>query len=139
MILRLELPALGPQMDVARLVRWHAAPGDVVDYGDDIYEIVVDQIATLRRPTVASRIVGLGRGRSRDEHLVQSLEFRAVVTATDRGVLREAIVPEGGEVRPGSLLALLTPGPDEPTADDEPQSVFRSVLNARDDQEARDR
>ena len=132
MILRLELPPLGPQMDAARIARWHAAPGDTVSYGDPIYDIVVEEITTLRRPTGASRVGGLLRRRAPDEHHVQSLELHAVVVASDQGVLRETVATEGTKVEPGTLLALMSSGSDEPLDGASATSVFRSVLNLQD-------
>lgn len=132
MILRVELPDLGPQMDSARITRWHAVPGDAVTYGDPLYDIVVEEITTLRRPSSASRVGGLLRRRAPDEHRVQALELHGMVVATDQGTLRETVAPEGTRVEPGTLVAIVSSSPDEGIDEVVPESVFRSVLNLQD-------
>lgn len=125
-----------------RIVRWYKREGERVDFGDDLYDLQVQELEAPRWQVEASRrfkemrtqpnrIVELAGGppREGDPPAVDSDHESMVavssssprrggfvmrITSSDRGVLRRLYAGEGELRTAGDLLAVLSAEPGEP-------------------------
>jgi pyruvate/2-oxoglutarate dehydrogenase complex dihydrolipoamide acyltransferase (E2) component len=94
MLLKLVLPYYSRVVQVGKVVHWHKAPGDRVDFGEDVLDVAVTVTSPMRPGKSAHITIG--------------------VTASAVGVLRSILAPEGAECQVGKPLAVLSTDPDEP-------------------------
>ena len=84
MILKLEMPYFDRQVNKGSIVKWHKAEGDYINFGDELFEIKVEEITKLKR-------VKEGQARTVDivKGTLSGLEFYITVTSSDMGFLRK--------------------------------------------------
>jgi pyruvate/2-oxoglutarate dehydrogenase complex dihydrolipoamide acyltransferase (E2) component len=95
MLLKLVFPYYSRIVQGGKVSRWHKAPGDRVDFGEDLLEVAVTGITSPMRPG-------------------KSASITIAVTSSAVGVLRSILVPEGGECQVGEPVAVLSIDPEEP-------------------------
>ncbi|HUP17701.1 MAG TPA: lipoyl domain-containing protein [Acidimicrobiia bacterium] len=113
MILRLELPRLAAAVDRGVIAKWHKKEGEVINYGDDLCEVDVAEVARMRRRLGAQATTRLSKPSKPKFRTRSDLLIRYRLTSVEVGTLSEIIVAEGKEVRTGDLLALLLVGHDD--------------------------
>ena len=134
MTARLEMPFVDRSVQRGVLAQWYKAEGDPVAYGDDICEVVVDEILVLKKtkdaralaaePTAKRAAVGEGQRLQNRKHMT----YRLRLTSSDSGILRRIVVREQERLEIGDLLAVLTTTADEPV-DDGKAFSFRVIHN----------
>ncbi len=109
MILKLEMPYFDRQVNKGSIVKWHKAEGDYINFGDELFEIKVEEITKLKR-------VKEGQARTVDvvKGTIRGLEFNITVTSSDMGFLRKISAQEGDEREIGDVIAAITTSADEP-------------------------
>ncbi|MCP5099425.1 MAG: hypothetical protein GY943_28050 [Chloroflexi bacterium] len=131
MILKLELPYYDRAVERGSIVKWHKAEGDSINFGDDIFDIKVEEITKLKRVKE-----GQAKTLSMEKGTLSNLEFYIRVTSSDMGVLRKIHAAEGQTCDIGDLVAVVTTLPDEDcdvdvdTANAAP--AFRVITNVAD-------
>ena len=85
MILRLLVPYVDRLITGGTIAHWHTAEGDLIDYGDDVFDLS----APVRGVTLVR------------------------VTASDSGYLRRLVAAGGTQKNEGELVAVVTTDPDE--------------------------
>lgn len=139
MILKLVVPHVNRMIPGAAVIRWHAAEGQAVTYGDDLLDLEAELAGRSIRP-LADRITTMTEGKRMGIGDVLDMENRTPgptvsvrVTASDAGFLRKICVPEGGYRDVGGLLAILTTSENESIGlsdqDVAKASLFRVVPN----------
>jgi hypothetical protein len=121
------------------LIRWHKRPGDMIAFGDDLFDVEVDQIVVLQRTKRAALIARSGRTLRRlknDYEERTARRFVAVtVSAAEPAHLRQLLVVEGEKVRVRDAVALATTLPTEPIPPDTDPllgTALRAVVNILD-------
>ncbi len=153
MLFKLVIPYYNRQFHGGTIAKWHKAPGDWVEFGDDLLDLHVSEITVLRGspdlkkdiriltgPMVAQRMLqdeseNLSTAQSPPPEMYMNVEteFAIRITASDMGKLRILLAPEGVSCRVGDTVAILSTEDDEP-ASDAPEvlneaSVFRVIPN----------
>ena len=132
MILKLEMPYYDRAVEKGSIIKWHKTEGDWINFGDDLFDIKVEEITKLKR-------VKEGQGKTTDmvKGTVSGLEFTIHVTSSDMGFLRKVHAAEGAERAIGDVVAMVTTGAEEPCDVDEAAvavaPAFRVVTNVADD------
>ncbi|HEU4916680.1 MAG TPA: hypothetical protein VFV13_08970 [Acidimicrobiia bacterium] len=94
------------------LIRWHKRPGDSIEFGDDLFDVEVDQIAVLQRTKRATLIARssrkLRRLKNDYEERTAKRSVAVTVSAAEPAHLRQILTIEGGKVRVGEAVALAT-------------------------------
>ncbi len=133
MKLSLQMPQVGPAFEGGRVLSWAKEPGESFEFGDELCVIAIEQIVALRKTQQASVLTSRRRKKKmRDEleHIETSGPHFQLV-ASEPGVMLEHIVPAGGPMRIGDLLAVIGSGGDDDSAVDDPASLpqIRVVSN----------
>jgi hypothetical protein len=94
-------------MTEGTLVEWHKGEGDEISYGDELCDIVVEEVTRLRRRlsariAVGDRSAGKARYRTLDGVAVR---FRLV--SAEVAILHRIVAPPGALVEEGDLLGVL--------------------------------
>ena len=117
MYFKLLMPSVDHLMKGGIIAKWHKAEGDIVGYGDDLFDIQVElMMSVLDRGSMKQRIRLLKDGGVvREEVLAgiadeKALNLVARITSSDAGVLRRIEVREGDYAAVGGLLAVLEAG-----------------------------
>lgn len=122
MLLRVEVPFIDRSVQRVRLVRWRKAPGEDITYGEVVCELVVEEIATLKRTITAHGLIRLARRGQAASKAAQTgsraLEFGVDLVASDQGVLRHQAVQPGAQLATGDLIGVVTTTADEPADGD---------------------
>jgi hypothetical protein len=152
MLLKLLLPYYDRSVEEGVIRAWHKKEGDWVNYGDDLFDLDVEELRHMRNMPSGRRQVemmsgpqALARLRRLNELMMKPIEpnegaYERItahvvlrVTSSDAGVLRRIRAPEGQRRKVGDLLALLAtdendplPGPDDPLTE---VSAFRTVAS----------
>ena len=103
MILKLKLPYFDRQVSKGSVVKWYKAEGDWINFGDDLFDVKVEEIIKLKR-------VKEGQARTIDmvKGTIRGLEFTIRVTSSDMGFLRQIQASEGEEREIGEVVAIVT-------------------------------
>jgi ADP-heptose:LPS heptosyltransferase len=139
-IYQIVYPAQIPDHRGGTIVRWHKEPGDRIRFGDDLFDVEVDQIVVLQRTTRAALIARSSRKTKRLKNEYEERTSRRTVTvrvtaSEPQAHLREIFAPEGARIRTGDLVAHATTTEHEPFPPDvktETTSPFRAVVNILD-------
>ncbi len=138
MILKVSVPAADAAFRGGYIARWHKRVGDAVEFGDDICDVAIDEFMALQRTKRASLLGSTSKLRKRrvkDGYDLREGRGQVTIrlTSAEGGVrLHEVIVPEGGRVQIGSLVALLSPEGDGSPADLEGAPDARVAVNMPD-------
>ncbi len=144
MLLKVEIPAADAAFRGGYVAKWHIAEGDSIEFGDDICDIAIDEFVAMQRTKRATLLGSGNRFRKRRVKDALSLrEGRGVVhmrlTSSEGGLtLSRALIPEGGRVAVGDLVALLAGGTERPQIDESSlaaASDARIVVNMPDEDE----
>ena len=124
------------------LIRWHKSPGDTIAFGDDLFDVEVDQIAVLQRTKRATLIARSSRTLRRLKNDYEERTARrsvaVTVSAAESAHLRLLLTAEGEKVRVGDAVAFATTLPTEaipPDADPLVGTPLRAVVNILDSAE----
>jgi pyruvate/2-oxoglutarate dehydrogenase complex dihydrolipoamide acyltransferase (E2) component len=141
-ILTLQVPFIDRSVNSGRIAKWHKAEGDWVDYGDDLFDFQIEEIAWLNRIVEARNLLSGFRDRGAAPNRSTrpwTVKFAVRVVALDTGFLRKAEVAEGQDVQVGDIIALLTTNEHEPLGGDGPATgsgtafrVAHSVIDPAD-------
>jgi len=95
------------------IVQWYKSEGEWVGYGDDLFEMRVEEIKTFMRPNRPKEII---RSLNNPSTTVWNARAYALlrITSSDIGILRRIYVKEGMRREVGDLLAVLTTDEKEP-------------------------
>jgi hypothetical protein len=152
MLLKLLLPYYDRSVEEGVIRAWHKKIGDWVNYGDDLFDLGVEELRHMRNMPAGKRQVeiltgpqALARLRRANELMMQPIEppegaYERItahclmrVTASDAGVLRCIHAREGDRRRVGDLLAVLATDLEDSVSalDDDLAEVcaFRTVAN----------
>jgi pyruvate/2-oxoglutarate dehydrogenase complex dihydrolipoamide acyltransferase (E2) component len=150
MLLKLLLPPFDRLIDGGTILAWHKAEGDLVDYGDDLFDLQVHGVWQTRKQTEANlgeylKRVSQQLQQLRGESSAQPVEkkpsiswrlassFVLRICSSDRGTLRRIHVGPGQSCQVGGLTALLTSETDEPIGEGdkvvEGAGEFRAVCD----------
>ncbi len=136
----------------ASITTWHKKEGDWIDYGDDLFDLQVEEIGVPEVLTrlkmeisrlyrsaegvanLASRQLNgeqVGRAASQESFVTRPRKwaFAMRITASDSGLLRKICAQEGEARQAGDLLALVTTEPDDPI--DEAEQASEHALQFR--------
>ena len=156
MVLKLVLPYIDKRIQGGLIVRWYKSEGEWVGYGDDLFELRLEEIKTIIRPLRPRQIIrslnnprttvgalwryALLRITSSDNQ--QRLSGRTKmserhallrITSSDMGIMRRIYAKEGMRREVGDLLAVLTTDEKEPFDEAsealKEASLFRVVTN----------
>ena len=143
MLLKLLMPFHSRAFQEGRILKWHKSEGDPIDYGDDLFDLEVEelrhmrtwqsgkkQVERLTSPEALARLLRaeemLRQQVGPPEAAYEMIEAHCVmrVTSSDTGILRRVCAKEGERRRVGDLLALvatededLPPGEDQALAE----------------------
>lgn len=131
MILKLEMPYYDRAVERGTIVKWHKAEGEWVNFGDDLFDIKVEEVTKLKR-------VKQGQGKTLDmvKGTLGGLEFYIHVTSSDMGFLRKIYAEDGQVLEIGDVVATVTTTAAEPFDVDQASvaatPAFRVVTNVAD-------
>jgi hypothetical protein len=116
--MRFDMPALDLGATSTRLHRWTKAEGEQVSYGEDICEVLIEEIKVLVRDKHASDMLTKRETKRRAKQDAEVRRTRIAnyvvrIVSSDMGYLRKILTPEGASVSTGHTLALLTSDPLE--------------------------
>lgn len=108
MILKLEMPYFDRQVNRGSIIKWHKTEGDFIQYGDELFDIKVEEITKLKR-------VKEGQARTVDivKGTLTGLEFTIRVISSDMGFLRKIEAQEGDVREIGDVVAAVSTSQDE--------------------------
>jgi hypothetical protein len=152
MLLKLLLPYHDRGILGGVIVKWHKAEGEWINYGDDLFDLKVEElrglkhqaggerlVQTLTSPQVARRLMRVKDLMMEDAEPPEQAygmgagQFYMRITASDAGALRRVRAREGEYRKVGDLLALLTTEEQEPVPEGDQGldgvSTFRAVTN----------
>ena len=150
MLLKLVIPFHSRAVEEGRILKWYKAEGDPLDYGDDLFDVEVEelrhmrnwpagkkQIETLSSPQALARMMRaqemMRQPIQPPETAYEHIEAHCVlrVTSSDTGILRRIYAREGERRRVGDLVAVVATEEGEPLPDTEQAldgcSAFRAV------------
>jgi hypothetical protein len=157
MLLKLLVPHYNRSIPGGRILRWHKAEGDWVDYGEDLIDLQIDEVRltqTIKKGTVTEwhekllqmlgeqasgasspealpLLNGTDPPESTYRHMMATAYMR--VCASDAGFLHKICAQVGDLRKVGEVMAILTTEEHESVEECEralnEASVFRAVAN----------
>lgn len=128
MRLQLLLPRLSAATAEGTLALWHKEVGDDVAYGDELCDIVVQEVTRLRRRLSARLAVGEGRASRKAKYRkLDGVTVRFRLVSAEVGQMSEIVTAPGAVVKEGDLLAVLGSGAEH--EGDPPLGTARVVVN----------
>ncbi|MFV2000826.1 MAG: hypothetical protein ACC654_10735 [Acidimicrobiia bacterium] len=138
MILKVTVPTTDPAFRGGSITKWYKHEGDPIEFGDDLCDVAIDEFMALQRTKRASLLGSTSRMRKRKVKDAYDLrEGRGQVTirltsAEDGVLLGKVIVPEGGRIDIGSLIALMSGTDGDLTGDADTAPDARIAVNIPD-------
>jgi len=138
MILKVTVPKTDPAFRGGSIAKWYKHEGDPIEFGDDLCDVAIDEFMALQRTKRASLLGSTSRMRKRKVKDAYDLrEGRGQVTirltSAEHGVLLgKVIVPEGGRIDIGSLIALMSGTDGDRTGDADTAPEARIAVNIPD-------
>jgi len=138
MILKVTIPAADAAFRGGFIIAWHKREGDTIEFGDDLCDVAIDEFMSLQRTKRATLLGSTSKKRTRRVKDAYDLrEGRGQVTvrltSAEHGVLLgKVIVPEGGRVEIGSLVALMSGSDGDVSGDIESAPDARIAVNLPD-------
>lgn len=120
MKLSIEFPAISPAIEAGKVAVWHKQVGEDVAYGDDLFDIAIDEVTRMRR-SLSARVRKPSKAKYRKLSDV-SVMYR--VTSMDSGTLSEISAPEGTSIAVGDVVAHL-----EVAGESESTALARTTFN----------
>jgi hypothetical protein len=124
LILKVLVPQSDPAFRSGYVATWHKNEGDPVAFGDHLCDIAIDEFMALQRTKRASLLGSTSRMKTRKlKDGYDRREGRGVVhvrlSSSETGVvLGKIVVPEGGRVDIGQMVAVLSDAPDSADIDE---------------------
>ena len=106
MKLSIEFPPISPAIEAGTVAKWHKAVGDEISYGDDLFDIAVEEVTRMRR-SLSARVRKPSKAKYRKLSDV-SVMYR--VTSMDSGRLTNIEALEGTPIAVGDVVAHLDVG-----------------------------
>ncbi len=106
MKLSIEFPPISPAIEAGTVAKWHKAVGDEVSYGDDLFDIAIEEVTRMRR-SLSARVRKPSKAKYRKLSDV-SVMYR--VTSMDSGRLTNIEALEGTAIAVGDVVAHLDVG-----------------------------
>lgn len=106
MKLAVEFPRISPAIEGGTVAHWHKAEGDAVAYGDDLFDIAIEEVTRMRR-SLSARLKKPSRAKYRKLSDV-SVTYR--VTSMDAGTLAGVVAPVGTAISVGDVVAHIETG-----------------------------
>jgi pyruvate/2-oxoglutarate dehydrogenase complex dihydrolipoamide acyltransferase (E2) component len=129
-MLRIELPLLSADMMTGRIDQWHKDVGDEVVYGDELLDVVVEDVTRVTRSHSARSSVFKRRRRAHYRNLSgKRVRFR--ILSLDAGYVSTIDAKVNSKVEAGALLAVLIPN-GALAAEEAPFSLARVAVIRRD-------
>ncbi|MEM7330653.1 MAG: hypothetical protein AAF490_01085 [Chloroflexota bacterium] len=125
MILNLEMPYYDRMVEQGTIITWHKQEGEFVNFGDDLFDVRIDEITKLKR-------VKQGQAHTTDmvKGKKKGIEFTLRITSSDMGYLRKIDAAIGDVREVGQLVAIMTTTADETMTEiNESAPAFRVVSN----------
>ena len=138
MILKVTIPAADAAFRGGYIIAWHKSEGDPVGFGDDLCDVAIDEFMALQRTKRATLLGSTSKWRTRRVKDAKNLrEGRGQVTVRLRSaetdvLLGKVIVPEGGRVEIGSLIAVMSGADGDISGDVESAPDARIAVNMPD-------
>lgn len=138
MILKVNIPAGDAAFRGGFIAKWHKEAGDPIDFGDDICDVAIDEFMALQRTKRASLLGSTSKLRKRrikDGYDLREGRGQVTIrlTSAEGGVqLGKIVVPEGGRVEIGSLVALLSGSDGDVSGDLDTAPEARIAVNMPD-------
>lgn len=138
MILKVSIPAADAAFRGGFIVAWHKAEGDPIQFGDDLCDVAIDEFMSLQRTKRATLLGSTSKKRKRRVKDAYDLrEGRGQVTvrltSAEGGVqLGKVMVPEGGRIEIGSVIALMSGSDGDVSGDAETAPDARIAVNMPD-------
>jgi pyruvate/2-oxoglutarate dehydrogenase complex dihydrolipoamide acyltransferase (E2) component len=116
-------------MEEGTVVAWHKREGDKISYGDELCELVVEEVTRLQRRLSAR--LGAGRRSARVKYrTLEGVTVRFRILSSEVGVLRQIIAVPGTAVTMGDLLGVVDSTEDAPVSGSSgPASTARVVVD----------
>ncbi len=106
MKLSIEFPPISPAIESGTVAKWHKQVGEAVAYGDDLFDIAIEEVTRMRR-SLSARVKKPSKAKYRKLSDV-SVMYR--VTSMDSGTLSHIDAPEGASIAVGDVVAQLDVG-----------------------------
>ncbi|MEN8238281.1 MAG: hypothetical protein ABFR53_03655 [Actinomycetota bacterium] len=113
MILNVTVPAADAAFRGGVLIAWHKREGELIEFGDDLCDIAIDEFMSLQRTKRATLLGSTSKLRTRrikDAYDLREGRGQVTVrlTSAEHGVmLGKVIVGEGERIEIGSLIGLM--------------------------------
>jgi len=114
MILKVTVPAVDAAFRGGFIAVWHKHEGDAIAFGDDLCDVAIDEFMALQRTKRASLLGSTSKLRLRklkDGYDLREGRGQVTIrlTSAEHGVqLGKVIVPQGGRIEIGSLVAVIS-------------------------------
>lgn len=121
MKLSVEFPRISPAIEAGTIAKWHKTVGDEVAYGDDLFDIAIEEVTRMRR-RLGARMRKPAKAKYRK---LSDISVLYRVTSMDGGTLSEIAAPEGTSIEVGDAVAHIDTGGDDSAA----TAVARTTFN----------
>jgi len=141
LILKVTVPTADGAFRGGSILKWHKHKGDRIDFGDDLCDIAIDEFMSLQRTKRASLLGSTSKLRTRkikDAYDLREGRGQVIIrlTSAEHGVLlARVVVPAGGRVDIGSLIALMSGTDGDLTGDTDGAPDARIAVNMPDPDE----
>ncbi|AVH63799.1 hypothetical protein [Nostoc sp. 'Peltigera membranacea cyanobiont' N6] len=113
MLFKLLMPYINKGTEGVIFIQWYKDEGDKIDYGDDIFEVKIEEEkSNLVLETPARVLASLAEPENTSEK-IHKLDMLVRVCSADIGFLRRTYAQEFVYQKVGALLAVLTTDVDE--------------------------
>ena len=120
MKLSIEFPAIGPAIEAGKVAVWHKQVGDEIAYGDDLFDIAIEEVTRMRR-SLSARVRKPSKAKYRK---LSDISVLYRVTSMDSGTLAQIAAPAGTPIAVGDVV-----GHIEVAGDGESSALARTTFN----------
>lgn len=116
MILKITMPYLDRSVEGGTVIRWHKAEGEMVNPGDELFDLQIDEKRLLRQSRKAQAILESSQRKNKQSESAKSTKGGATlqVVSSDAGFLRKVYASPGTRLAVGDLAAAVTTEAQEP-------------------------
>jgi len=125
MKLSIEFPPISPAIEAGTVVKWHKAVGDDVSYGDDLFDIAIEEVTRMRR-SLSARVRKPSKAKYRK---LSDISVLYRVTSMDSGTLSDVNAPEGTPIAVGDVVGHLDSGGNDSEATAQARTTFNLVAS----------
>jgi pyruvate/2-oxoglutarate dehydrogenase complex dihydrolipoamide acyltransferase (E2) component len=124
------MPYYDRSVEGGTITRWYKSEGEMVNPGEDLFDLRVDDKKMLVRPRGAYRVFTF---KSKKANFITLSGAMLRVVSSDSGCLRKIYAPQGTRLPVGGLAAAVTTDAQEPLNESDPAvssaSAFRVVAS----------